>query len=140
MKYYRKSHRINTMVIWGKHYNSHRIYINRCQKTIHALIDWASQWKNNVNFNSQKQAFEIWRKIRKLALHKRNLKVSQSLLNSNIRIVLQLKIQMKRCFHLKKSLLKNYTVISWPLLFLSSLVISFGVLEFQTKRESFNGS
>lgn len=40
--------------------------------------------------------------MRKLALHKRNLKVSQSLLNSNIRIVLQLKIQMKRCFHLKK--------------------------------------
>lgn len=40
--------------------------------------------------------------MRKLALHKQNLKASQSLLNSNIRTVLQFKRQMKTCFYLKK--------------------------------------
>lgn len=143
MESYRQSHCINTMVIWGKHYYSHRIYINRCQKNLFSHC-WSSQWRNNANFDSQTQAFGIWRKVRKLALRKQNLKASQSLLNSNIRICLKLKNANEKMLlfgkKTNKQLLKTYTGISWPLLFLSSLVISFRVLKFQYKRESFNGS
>lgn len=60
-------------------------------KNICFLTDWASQWRNNANFDSQKQAFGIWRKVRKLVLCKQNLKASQSLLNSSIRICFKIK-------------------------------------------------